>query len=327
MNHKFLTLAATLANKTNPHATSPNPRVGCVIVKDEKVIATGVHEKFGEAHAEANACSNLKSLTGCTVYITLEPCDHFAGKKTPSCTDLLILKRPDKVVIGSLDPKFNGQNIEKLRCAGISVETVADARCTELNPFFQKFTETKRPYVRLKLALSVDGKITNPNGKWISNEMSRARVHEMRANFSAILTTTKTILADDPLLNCRISGRIHTSNPKILVHGKKSDIPNCANIFSIPDREINFIESKDLKKMLTHAGELGIDSILTECGAGMCTALLSENLVDEICLFIAPNIFGKLAKNAFTTEVDLSEFKLDKIENLDGDVCCLLTKL
>ncbi len=340
MKIDFMKLAIELAEQVDPHAVSPNPRVACVIVKlrssnynlqslKKEIISEGVHRKFGGLHAEREAIEKLGenyNLSDCEVYITLEPCDVFSGKKTPSCTDLLIQKRPQKVIVGSLDPRFKGENLEKIRKAGIEVEVQSNEKCNSLNPFLEKFVTTGLPYVTLKLAQSLDGKITKqipgsgnfePGIEYISNELSRKKVHEMRANYSAILTTTETILQDDPRLDCRLDG---SSNPDLIVIGKR-EIPKTAKIFSIPDRKIHFFETHNLEEVLQECGKKGIDSIMTECGAEVCTELLKQDLVDEIQLFIASEIFG-IGKNSFTTDLssNFKKFKLCEVENLEGDV-------
>ncbi len=347
----FLNLAADLASRVDPHLTVPNPRVGCVIVREGKVIATGVHEKFGGSHAEQNALANSSPYEreigmgfwhDCEVYLTLEPCDCFPGKKTPSCTDLLIEARPKKIIIGALDAKFGGKNVEKIKNAGILVEFRENEKCKALNPFFKKFITTGFPYLTLKIAQSLDGKIINPHGKWITNELSRKRVHEMRANYSAILTTVATILVDDPLLDYRVptskSKRLgqsfgvfgtnlkNFSNPQLIILGKKEKIPKSAKIFSIPDRKIHFFEECDLSAVLAECGKRGIDSIMTECGQVMNSELLRNNLVDEILLFIAPKVFGGNVKEAFNCDVDCGRFELVKVGNLDGDMYCKYRK-
>ncbi len=305
--------AYNLAAKIDPHLTSPNPRVGCVIMKDNKIIAEGVHEKFGDSHAEQNAISTLPPSS--SIYITLEPCGHFEGKKTPSCTELLIKNKPKKVYIGSLDPQFNGKNVEKLRSSGIEVEILNDGFHEKLNPFFKKHISTKKPYITLKIAQSLDGKITNTK-KYITNKKSLEKVHQMRANYSAILTTTQTILADNPQLNVRLD--THTfSNPKIIIVGK-TKIPKSLRIFQIPDREI--FQFTTFQEFWDSGLCQKIDSIMTECGSVLNSYLLKNNFVDEINLFIAPKIIGGNHLKSFNSEINLKKFSLKSTENLDGDV-------
>jgi len=343
MKINFMKLAVELAEQVDPHAVSPNPRVGCVVVKTsnnklqttkKEIVGEGVHEKFGGEHAEVNALKGLDNLEDYEVYITLEPCDSFSGKKTPSCTELLIQKKPKKVIVGCLDPRFKGANLEKLRQVGIEVEVQENDKCRSLNPFLEKFVTTKLPYVTVKLAQSLDGKIKRLSSNsaefelYISNERSRKKVHEMRANYSAILTTTETIIQDDPRLDCRLNPPSllkrelegdFSSNPDLIVVGNRK-IPKTAKIFSIPDRKIYFFQIHDLEEVLRECGKKGIDSIMTECGATVATELLQKNLVDEVQMFIAPEIFGT-GKNIFTKEVDLQKFHLEKAKKMDGDFC------
>ncbi len=334
MLHHAQTIAAQIA----PHLTSPNPRVGCVITHNGKIISTGVHERLGEPHAEAQAINKLLALpfkrttheiiAESEIFVTLEPCHHFEGKKTPSCTDLLLKHKPKRLVIGSLDPQFKGKNAQILQNAGINVEICSDPDCQALNPFFEKFITTKTPYVTVKIAQSLNGQTINPKGPWISNEASRNQVHHMRAQYSAILTTEKTILSDNPTLDCRLPKNElphPVSNPQVIILGKKENLPPDSNIFAFPKRKLHFSESKDLSAILKRAGELSIDSIMTECGTTLASTLIKEDLVDQIDLFIAPNILPQ-TQSAFKNEKILSQFTLSKTKNLDGDIHIQYTK-
>jgi len=333
----FLKYAAEIAAKIDPHKTAPNPRVGCVVVREGEIVSEGVHEVFGGGHAEACALEPFSTpsvptsrdsspLQGSTVYVTLEPCDCFAGKKTPSCTQKLINLGPEKVVIGSLDPHFGGQNIEKLKEAGIEVEVIEIPECKDLNPFFEKYITTKKPYVCVKMAQSLDGVVGMGNGEWgmggkyISNEVSRKRVHEMRAAYSAILTTVKTIVADDPKLNVRMGNGEWGmgSNPDIIILGRREDVPEEANIFKIPERKLHFFDTHDLDLVLEEVGKLGIDSVMTECGPTVAGALLEADLVDEVQLFIAPKIVG----SGVGWKDDLKFKNLERVEvqSLEDDI-------
>ncbi len=316
----FQHTAYKLSSEVDPHLTTPNPRVGCVIMQNNRTISRGIHKKLGLDHAEVDAFNNLPTnvdIKKCEIYITLEPCDSFSGKQTPSCTELLIKAQPKKVYIGSLDPHFNGKNIEKLKSAGISVEVLNDGLHEKLNPFFKKHILTKTPYITLKVAQSLDGKITNDK-KYITNKKSLQKVHEMRANYSAILTTTKTILADNPKLDTRLEeNNFPYSNPQLIIVGK-SKLPKNLNIWKIKNRKIHLFPSfQDFWK-----SDLcpKIDSIMTECGSTLNTYLLQNNFVNQINLFIAPQIIGGKNLNSFVSEVNLDKFKLKDMKNFDGDV-------
>ncbi len=339
MPKHFMEKAFALAQHINPHLTAPNPRVGCVIVNNGKIVAEGVHEKYGNPHAEQMAFTKLKKqvniphlgLDNLEIYITLEPCDHFHGKKTPSCTDLLINTKPQKIYVGSLDPHFQGKNIKKIRKAGIAIEVLDNNYHEQLNPFFKKYITTKKPYITLKVAQSLDGKISSklkvlsskkrqePEIKYITNKKSLEKVHEMRAKYSAILTTTQTILDDNPQMNIRLKKtKNHTvTNPSIIIVGK-STLPKTLKIFQIPDRKVlrfdtfhDFWKSEEIEK---------IDAIMTECGTTLNTYLLSNNLVDEIDIFIAPKIIGGKNVESFKSYLNLDTFRLEKTENLEGNL-------
>jgi|GEM_PF-1180049 diaminohydroxyphosphoribosylaminopyrimidine deaminase / 5-amino-6-(5-phosphoribosylamino)uracil reductase len=345
----FLDHAVKIAQQVDPHLTSPNPRVGCVVVRDGEIVSEGVHERFGEPHAEvislmgsgSGGGSESDPGSGSQIYLTLEPCDHFEGKKTPSCTDLLMEAKPQKVVIGCLDPRFEGRSVERLRKAGIEVEVVDHEGSRLLNTFFVQSFKQKRPYLTLKLAQSLDGKIhwdSDPGGDPdpISNKKSHTLVHHLRAQHRAILTTTETVRIDDPLLNVRLEN-FHRpfSDPDLIILGDRP-VKKQAKIFSISsspsgggieggDREIHTFPNQNLKKTLEQCYEMGIDSILTECGAEMSTKLLQEGLVNEIILFTAPYIAGT-GKNTFTEEMSLANFKIIETKELDGDMIIMLTK-
>lgn len=321
MKNNFMQRAIDLAQAQNPHQISPNPRVGCVIVQDGKIISKGVTQPYGSSHAEAMALSRVQSLENCEIYVTLEPCDHFEGKQTPSCTQALIEAQPKKIIIGTLDPQFHGKNVKKLEAAGIQVEVLEDPECEAINPFFSQYITDKKPYLTLKVAQSLDGKITS-NTKYITNELSRQKVHEMRAQYSAILTTTQTILADNPLLDVRLENHKYKTHPTIIILGK-TELPKNLNIFQIPDRRIlqfntleDFYESEAIGK---------IDSIMTECGTTMNDALLKQNLVDEVQLFTAPMVIGE-GSTAFKNTHSLLDFKAIKHLQLEGDVLQILLK-
>ena len=328
---EFLDVAAELAEKVDWREVYPNPRVGCVIVRDGKVLSTGVHEKCGGAHAEVAALKNLEttnyklqtSNSPLEVFVTLEPCDYFPGKKTGSCTDALLHLKPEKIIIGAVDPMFGGKNVEKLREAGITVEVLEHERSKALS--------RKKPYVILKLAQTLDGKIgettnfnlqtTNLKGKvknpvYISSLESRKKVHQWRSEVNGILTTTRTILTDNPLLDCRLLNNNIIQD--LFVFGA-SDILKESRISQFPNRNIFRFEGKDLARDLREISEMGVRTLLTECGSHMATSLLQQDLVDEIRLFVAPKIWGKGTSN-FGDEIPLDDFSLNSIEESGGDI-------
>ena len=189
-DESYIQLALEIAKK-GIGEVSPNPLVGCILVKDDRIIGAGYHEKFGANHAEINAIENAKELVeGSTLFINLEPCSHFG--KTPPCVDKIIEKKIKRVVIGTLDmnPIVSGNGVKKLKSAGIEVKVgVLEKECVNLNKFFFKYITNKIPYISLKAAQTLDGKIADTKGRsqWISSMQSRKYVHHLRANYDAVL--------------------------------------------------------------------------------------------------------------------------------------------
>lgn len=304
--------ALELSLKGNP---SPNPLVGCVITKANKIIATGFHKKFGEAHAEINALKKAgKKAINAEIYVSLEPCTHFKGKKTPACAQAIIKSGIKKVFIALTDPnkKVKGKGIKQLKKAGIKVETgLLKEKAEKINESFIKFQKTGQPFVTLKAAITLDGKIASKTfeSKWISSEESRKKVHEMRSKTDAVLTGENTVLKDNPKLTARIKGG---RNPlRVIVTSKK--IPSDYNVFvdsnfliATTDKKL-FSEKKfqgkilelkaknnlvDLKKLLSELGKRNVSSLLVEGGSGIYSSFVKQKLADKLVLFIAPKILG-----------------------------------
>ena len=212
---EYMQRAIALAKK-GAGFVNPNPMVGCVVVKDNEIITEGYHEYYGGLHAERNALTNTAAdCKDATLYVTLEPCCHHG--KTPPCTDIIIEKGIKKVVVGLLDPNplVAGKGISILQNAGIEVVTgVEEDKIKELNKVFLKYIKTKRPYVILKTAMTLDGKIASHTGdsKWITNEKSRQLVHKLRSEMMGIVAGIGTVKADNPMLNCRLEGQQTTDN-------------------------------------------------------------------------------------------------------------------
>lgn len=305
--------------------TNPNPLVGAVLVKDGKVIGKDYHHRCGEFHAERNAILNCKEdLHGAAIYVTLEPCCHYG--KTPPCTQIIIDSGITEVYIGSYDPnpKVNGGGIKQLEDAGIKVYTeVLKEECDGLNPVFFHYIETKEPYVVLKYAMTADGKIATYTGasKWITGEAARARVQQSRKIYSGIMVGIGTVLADNPLLTCRLENAL---NPTRIICDSRLRIPMDSNIVKtakeVPtiiatakiEREEQQIEKRkmlcqagcevlelpsdekglDLKELMKQLGEKGIDSILLEGGSQLNFSALQAGIVTKVESYIAPKIFG-----------------------------------
>ena len=263
--------------------------VGAVIVKDGIIIGEGYHEKYGEGHAEVNAFESLKEdPSGATMYVTLEPCSHYG--KTPPCVDKIIQSKIKRVVIGMIDPNplVAGNGVDKLKRAGIEVKVgVLEDKCKKLNEIFIKYILTKKPYVVLKTAMSLDGKIATRNGesKWISSEKSRLQVHNLRNKFSAIMVGVNTVIKDNPELTCRIK---NGNDPIRIIVDSTLRIPINSKV--LQNNEKN--GQVDLNALIKKLGELGIDSILLEGGSTLNYSALEENIVDKVMIYIAPKIIG-----------------------------------
>ena len=311
---------------------NPNPMVGCVVVKDDTIITEGYHEYYGGLHAERNALTNtIADCKDATLYVTLEPCCHHG--KTPPCTDIIIEKGIKKVVVGLLDPNplVSGKGISILENAGIEVITgVEEEKIKELNKVFLKYIKTKRPYVLLKTAMTLDGKIASYTGdsKWITNESSRKLVHKLRSEMMGIVAGIGTVKADNPMLNCRMEVQRLTANNqqpniyqpiRIIVDTKasislESQIVTTANEYrtiiahtnSASQENIEKLNSMkvetllcdekdshvDINDLMIKLGEKGIDSLLLEGGSCLNAAFLQAGCVDEVYAFIAPKIIG-----------------------------------
>lgn len=320
LNEEYMKLAIELAKKGKGRV-NPNPLVGAVIVKDGKIIGKGYHEKCGTNHAEVNAFLSAKeSVQGATMYVTLEPCSHYG--KTPPCADKIVEKKIAKVVIGMTDPNplVSGRGIKKLEDAGIEVVTgVLEDECKKVNEVFIKYISKKVPFVVLKTAMSLDGKIATASGEsqWITCEESRLKVHELRNELSGIMVGVNTVIKDNPSLTCRIeNGR----NPRVIVVDSKLRIPtesnvvinnknngliiatteNCdkgkmlkleemgVTVLKIPAKN----ERVDLKKLMIELGNIGVDGILLEGGSTLNYSALEEGIVDKVQVYIAPKIIG-----------------------------------
>ncbi len=281
--------------------TAPNPMVGAVIVNGEMVVGEGWHERFGEAHAEINALAKAADRAeGATVYVSLEPCNHTG--KTPPCVDALIEARVKRVVVAALDPgASSGGGAKKLRDAGIHVETgLLEQDARELNaPFFHAFA-SDRPWVTLKLALSIDGAIADSErGRaWLTNERSRDEVHLMRANADAIAVGAVTFATDRPELTVRgpIQPRIV---PRRVVFDPDARLSAGRTSVLEEAHGVTFVRVADLGAALRALRARGIRALLVEGGATLASALLDAELVDRLVIFQAPVVLGGGALAAF----------------------------
>ena len=300
--------------------TSPNPVVGAVLVKRGKVVGEGYHAKIGEAHAEIAALRQAgEKARGAVLYLNLEPCTHYG--RTPPCVPQVIKAAVKRVVIGMEDPNpvVNGKGIEALRKSGLDVKVgVLEKECRRLNEAFGKYILKKEPFVVLKVAATLDGKIATRNGdsKWISGEASRRFVHKLREQVDGVLVGIGTVLRDDPLLTARMKeGR----EPYRIVLDSRLKIPEEAKVFerspskvilattgSAPQDKIERLEKRgvrvliidskegkvDLRSCLRKLGEIGMVNLLLEGGSQVNGSFLDEGLIDKFLLFLSPKLIG-----------------------------------
>ena len=315
----YMRMALELAKK-GMGWTAPNPMVGAVIVKDGRIIGQGWHERWGEAHAERNALAScLEPPEGATMYVTLEPCCHHG--RQPPCTDAILEAGIRRVVVGAGDPNplVAGKGIRILQEHGVAVtEHVLEAECRKLNEVFFHFIQTKRPFVVMKYAMTMDGKIAAYTGasRWITGETAREHVQIQRHRYTGIMVGVGTVLADDPMLTCRMP---NGKQPVRIVCDTSLRTPLSAQIVATadriptilatccPDRErqipyekagcrILCLEEKnghvDLEQLMERLGQEQIDSILLEGGGTLNWAALESGIVQKIQAYIAPKLFG-----------------------------------
>ena len=319
-NNIFMKEALNLARKADGR-TSPNPMVGAVVVKNGRVLGRGYHRKAGGPHAEITALKEAKKkAAGSDLYVNLEPCDHFG--KTPPCTDAIISSGVKNVIVGMRDPNplNNGRGIRRLKKHGVKVtENILKKESEELNRAFIKFVTTGIPYVSVKVAQSLDGKISAGSGdsRWISNEKSRRYVHILRNRVDAVLVGINTALKDDPELTSRLTGRVKKQPKKIVVDSQlrislRSKIlkdPHSVIIATTrkasPSKKnrlkkigVDIITTNtagarvDLKNLMHSLARRGITHVLVEGGGEIVSSFLRKDLVDEIFFFVAPKIIG-----------------------------------
>ena len=355
MQHEDYMRQALMLARYAEGRTSPNPLVGAVIVKEGRIVGQGWHKKAGTPHAEIHALAQAGSAAkGATIYVTLEPCSHYG--RTPPCSKALIEAGVGRVVIAMKDPNplVAGRGIQMLRDAGIEViDGILEEEAIELNEVFLKWIMSKQPFIILKTAMTLDGKIATctGNSQWITNEKSRERVHKMRDLYDGILVGIGTVLADNPSLTTRLAG-IKGENPIRIIVDSKAGTPLTAQVVTdhaaqtiiavtqeAPSSQVEALRQSgievlvvndgpqvDLKILFRKLGERAISSIFVEGGATINYSLIAEHLVDKIHVFIAPKLVGgKDAVTAFEgkgIENLQDAFLLNKIQTelIDGDI-------
>ena len=351
--------ALELARKGEGH-TSPNPMVGCVVVKDGRIISEGYHEKYGEFHAERNALTRCTEDTaGADLYVTLEPCCHQG--KTPPCTDIIIEKKIARVFVGSMDsnPLVAGKGVQILRDHGIYVETgILDAECRKLNEVFYHYIATKTPFVVMKYAMTLDGKIACATGdsKWVTGEIARTQVHRMRGRYRGIMVGIGTVLADDPMLNCRVEGgvdpvriicdsnlHIPTESQIVKTASDIETIVACSQealeserkqekIRRLKEAGIQIIGTEgahgvNLVELMKKLGGQNIDSILLEGGGTLNASALEDGIVNKVYAYIAGKLIGGMDARSPVEGIgidrmaDAITLQNVEIEKLGDDFC------
>jgi diaminohydroxyphosphoribosylaminopyrimidine deaminase / 5-amino-6-(5-phosphoribosylamino)uracil reductase len=347
----FMARALQLAERAL-YTTTPNPRVGCVIVNDQGiVIGEGWHERAGEPHAEVNALRAAGAAArGATAYVTLEPCSHFG--RTPPCCDALIASGVKRVVAAMQDPNplVAGRGFERLRATGIDVDVgVLGEQAQRLNEGFISRVTRGRPWLRLKLASTLDGKTALNNGQsqWITGEAARADGHHWRARACAVLTGIGTVLADNPRLNVRavqtprqpmkivVDRHLHTPLDAAVLQGAPTLIATAvdaparhrpyvdagAEVIALPDAHGRV----DLVALLDELGRRNLNEVITEAGSRLNGAFVAEGLADAVLLYLAPSFFGDAARGllALPEMTDLAQRRdlvIDELTRLGDDV-------
>ncbi|MCB5162149.1 bifunctional diaminohydroxyphosphoribosylaminopyrimidine deaminase/5-amino-6-(5-phosphoribosylamino)uracil reductase RibD [Marinomonas algarum] len=362
-NHEYWMAKAIQLAQKGLYTTHPNPRVGCVLVKDQNIIGQGFHAKAGEGHAEVNALADAKQqdVVGATVYVTLEPCSHQG--KTPPCADALIKAGVACVVYGMQDPnpEVSGRGLKKIQQAGIEViGPILEADCEALNPGFIKRMREGLPYVRVKLAMSLDGRTAMESGEsqWITGPDARLDVQRLRAQSDAIVTGIGSVLADNPSMTVRIDNKDQDIDPKevrqplrVIMDTALSIVPEAkilyptkqAWLFSVEEEvEAEHLEALskkgvtvrfsprgddgrlDLLDAMEQLADAGINEVLLESGAELAGGFLQAGLIDEIIVYMAPKLLGSSARPLFTLPLESMdeavELTLKSVRQVGQDV-------
>ena len=328
MNYvKLMKRAISLANQYK-YTAKPNPVVGCIIIKDDKIISEGAHEKFGCNHAEVNAINSAKTKVGkdfksfeeLTLICTLEPCNH-RGKTGP-CTEAIIKSGIKNVVIGALDPNplVSGKGIESLKKNGINVAiNVCSELVKEQNKFFFFKNTYGRPFITAKIASSIDGKshIVGSKQTWITGKKSREDVQKLRASKDVILTGGNTVVNDNPMMNARVD--FPTNQPKKILLSTKTNLNFDAPFFKDADYEI--IKERDLDKVVDGFKNTDVTSILVEAGPKLINSFLNEGYVDELIIYESTSKLGPNGVNWFKEDnaVENLGFKLESTYKIESD--------
>ncbi len=311
-----------------------NPMVGCVITRDNKIIAQDYHRQYGKGHAEINALDQINhKADNCNVYVTLEPCSHQG--KTPPCVKALIDAKVAKVFVATLDsnPEVSGSGVKLLRDSGIEVEVgLLEKAALEINRGFLKRMKTDLPFVTSKIAMSLDGRVAMRNGqsKWITSDASRNDVQILRSQNQAILTGSGTILNDNPMLTVR-NEELNSKPLRVVIDSNNQITDKSLNIFSNDSETLILNESNskvlengklDLESAVIYIGSLGINNLLLEAGSGLNGAMMDAGLIDEFIIYTAPIILGSDAQpmmqiplKEMSEKISLNIIELTQVSN------------
>lgn len=348
-NHEYWMAKALQLARKGLYSTHPNPRVGCVLVKDEELIGEGYHVRAGEGHAEVNALANAtQEVAGATAYVTLEPCSHQG--KTPPCADALIKAGVARVVFGMQDPnpEVAGRGLSKLKKAGVDViGPVLEAECEALNIGFIKRMREGLPFIRVKLAMSLDGRTAMESGEsqWITGAGARQDVQRLRAQSDAIITGIGSVLADNPSMTVRIDEADQAIDAKrvrqplrVVMDTALSILPEAKILYptqqacvfvveeDVESEHLDVLQEKgvsvrfaprgddgrlDLLDAMEQLADAGINEVLVETGAELAGGFIQAGLVDEIIVYMAPKLLGSSARPMFQLPLDKMDEALD----------------
>lgn len=349
MNYeKYMKYAIELAKK-GEGKVNPNPMVGAVIVKDGEIIGEGYHKYYGGPHAEIYALEEAGAKAeGADIYVTLEPCSHYG--KTPPCVEAIIKYKIKRCIIAMIDPNplVSGRGIQKLKESGIEViEGILEKESIEINSVFIKYIKTKIPYIFLKTAITLDGKIASRTGdsKWISNEKARQKVQELRNKYSAIMVGINTVIKDNPSLTARIENgknpyrividpdlkieynfniiKLNSDKKTIIVTSKENEETEKHKYLLKQDVEFIFLEGRyfKIKDIIFEVGKRKIDSILIEGGSSLITDAIKEKIIDSGIFFISPKIIGDENAISFAKNINIEKMnEAIKLKNPEFEI-------
>ena len=311
------------------YSVSPNPMVGCLLVRNGNIIAEGWHQKAGEPHAEIKALQNCPDPRGATMYVTLEPCVHHG--RTPPCSQAIINSGVERVVIASKDPHdiVDGRGIEELRKAGIPIESgVLEADARKMNEKFMHAVTTGRPFVCLKAAITLDGKLATVarDSRWITSEAARQRSLELREEYDAILVGGGTVCEDDPQLTRRLGWNKSIRPWTRIVLDRDGKVPPLARVLTDGGTTLHLTRDVDLEQLLADLCSRDIQSVIVEGGSVVHSEFIRLRLWQKMVLFVAPMIVGGgdapsiFAADPVQRLTEAYRFRFDRLERVDGDL-------